>query len=253
MRAQAALKAACAAPLYNLRIHKATKFEKVNVSSSVRVQRTPHLVVRAAQAGVPGGDGAIPGKTPPLLEGPAKFVSLVVKSYNLALAKHPVMTKAATSLIGFALGDRIAQSFGGQPFDVYRYARRSNHLPTLLVSICIYTILTPPHPTIPCTSQRQMSPSFAVWPLDRWPHWSLLLPILRHPHPPRRPQGHPIRPHQNSHRPAHLGSSHDCRFFGLFNHPGGAPRGHHERGPVQTGPHLHCQLGHLASVALDQL
>ena len=36
-----------------------------------------------------------------------------VESYQRLLREHPVATKAVTSLIGFAIGDRIAQTIGG--------------------------------------------------------------------------------------------------------------------------------------------
>jgi hypothetical protein len=93
-------------------------------------------ICRAAQAGVPGDGSSLPGSqdedeknkleivlknvVPPeaakALQGPAKILSSVVKAYNTALTRHPVATKAMTSLIGFAIGDRLAQSFGGNFF-----------------------------------------------------------------------------------------------------------------------------------------
>ena len=102
--------------------------------------------VRAAQAGVPG-DGSLPsggrdedreeqGKFGAVLghSGSGRHISVtitrtllnVVNAYNAALVKHPVATKALTSLIGFAVGDRIAQSFvGGGHFDFFRCMRLS--------------------------------------------------------------------------------------------------------------------------------
>jgi protein Mpv17 len=117
----------------------------VSAASTRRpVARPNKLLCRAAQAGVPG-DGSLPGsddkdeknklelnlknavpqEAVKALEGPAKILSGVVKAYNTALTRHPVATKAMTSLIGFAIGDRLAQSFGGAPFDVYRCVRLS--------------------------------------------------------------------------------------------------------------------------------
>lgn len=54
------------------------------------------------------------------------FFKSVLDSYNKALKKHPLTTKAITSLVGFAIGDRIAQSMGGaHSFDVFRFLRMS--------------------------------------------------------------------------------------------------------------------------------
>ena len=62
----------------------------------------------------------------PLLQAAKKTVQSVLESYNTALQKHPVTTKAVTSLVGFAIGDRIAQSMGGaHSFDIFRFARMS--------------------------------------------------------------------------------------------------------------------------------
>ncbi|KAG7673373.1 hypothetical protein Ndes2526B_g03185 [Nannochloris sp. 'desiccata'] len=119
-------------------------FSTTNHVSTRRAVRSTKLICRSAQAGIPG-DGSLPGSNdedeknklefalknavPPeaakALEGPAKIFSGVVKAYNDALTRHPVATKAMTSLIGFAIGDRLAQSFGGAPFDVYRCLRLS--------------------------------------------------------------------------------------------------------------------------------
>ena len=103
------------------------------------------LAVKAVQAGFPG-DGSLPqdkdskaSEGNPLeqdrlasslaastsaassaLAGPLAALKYVVKAYNHALIKHPVATKALTSFIGFAIGDRIAQSVGGAPFDAFR-------------------------------------------------------------------------------------------------------------------------------------
>lgn len=50
----------------------------------------------------------------------------VLDSYQRALREHPVATKAVTSLVGFAIGDRIAQSIGSSTsFDVLRFVRMS--------------------------------------------------------------------------------------------------------------------------------
>ncbi len=53
-------------------------------------------------------------------KGPLSALKSIAAVYNVALKKHPVATKALTSLIGFALGDRIAQQVGGAPFDIFR-------------------------------------------------------------------------------------------------------------------------------------
>ncbi len=37
----------------------------------------------------------------------------LIESYQRVLREHPVATKAVTSLVGFAIGDRIAQTIGG--------------------------------------------------------------------------------------------------------------------------------------------
>lgn len=110
--------------------------------------RSGKLIVKAVQAGgIQGDDSSARGKGKPLdpsqqerlasnfaattsgaaaaLEGPLSAIKSLITAYNDALAKHPVATKAVTSLIGFALGDRIAQSVGGAPFDVLRMLRLS--------------------------------------------------------------------------------------------------------------------------------
>lgn len=119
--------------------HSKAPLPQIRVSKSV--------AVRAAQAGFPGDGSALPhakdansrGLKNPLtdsltttasdaakvLEGPARLLAGIVNAYNVALSRHPVATKALTSLIGFAVGDRIAQLFGGAPFDVLRCARLS--------------------------------------------------------------------------------------------------------------------------------
>ena len=126
------------------RIVKLLSTSNTNQASTPRPARAAKLICRAAQAGVPG-DGslqgskdeddkikielalknAVPQEAAKALEGPAKLVSTIIKAYNGALTRHPVATKAVTSLIGFAIGDRLAQSFGGAPFDVYRCLRLS--------------------------------------------------------------------------------------------------------------------------------
>lgn len=104
--------------------------------------------VRAAQAGVPG-EGSLPSGGRPGEEereeggklaalwghsgSPGRHLGVtitrtllnVVNAYNAALVKHPVATKALTSLIGFAVGDRIAQSIGTGHFDIWRCLRLS--------------------------------------------------------------------------------------------------------------------------------
>lgn len=44
-------------------------------------------------------------------------------AYDAALASHPVAVKAATSFVGFLIGDLIAQSIVGLPYDAYRTLR----------------------------------------------------------------------------------------------------------------------------------
>jgi hypothetical protein len=130
MRAHAALRAA---KLSQASINPLTKSSPASrVFRPLPAPRVPSRTskfacrVEAAQAGVPG-DGSLPPppQKDPLPSVPANFVAGVVKAYNDALTKHPVATKALTSLIGFAIGDRIAQTFGGGPFDVYRFLRLS--------------------------------------------------------------------------------------------------------------------------------
>jgi hypothetical protein len=60
--------------------------------------------------------------TPP----PPRWISAlhaVASSYDSALRVNPVVTKALTSFVGFALGDRLAQSIGGAAFDPWRCMR----------------------------------------------------------------------------------------------------------------------------------
>mmetsp|Transcript_14785 Transcript_14785/g.29963 ORF Transcript_14785/g.29963 Transcript_14785/m.29963 type:complete len:231 (-) Transcript_14785:170-862(-) len=61
----------------------------------------------------------------PLFRDPAKVRGGAVPgwaAYNDALDKHPLTAKACTSLVGWALGDFLAQMFiSGGPFDVKRF------------------------------------------------------------------------------------------------------------------------------------
>ena len=52
--------------------------------------------------------------------GPAAWVGQLLQGYNGALEAHPVATKALTSLVGFALGDVLAQTMTSAPFDPVR-------------------------------------------------------------------------------------------------------------------------------------
>lgn len=106
-----------------------------------RPGRLAGLHCRAAQAGFtgdaaqPDGQGGHPGQQEPSLrtsdadalnlKQPANAFSKLVAAYLHALDKHPVATKAVTSLVGFAIGDNLAQSIGGAPFDVLRTLRLS--------------------------------------------------------------------------------------------------------------------------------
>jgi len=112
------------------------------------------LSVNAIQSGVPG-DGSLPqgqgsfendpqrlasklaattAGAVSAMEGPLTAIKSVISAYNTALTKYPVATKALTSLCGFALGDRIAQSVGGAPFDIFRFDRNPNLCCTALKS-----------------------------------------------------------------------------------------------------------------------
>ena len=115
-------------------------------SLSRRAVRQGKLVCRAAQAGAPG-DGSLDrrGDGPPdngkqgldfklvlspeaikALEGPKSVLSGIVNGYQNSLTKHPVATKALTSLIGFFLGDIAAQTLNpGVAFDAFRCVRLS--------------------------------------------------------------------------------------------------------------------------------
>ena len=107
-----------------------------NAPPTRSASRPSKLLCRAAQAGVPGDP--LPG-TPNSLSTekqrieylknspPGKAAISFVHAYQNALKTHPVAVKACTSLIGFALGDRIAQSFigGDAAFDIFRCARLS--------------------------------------------------------------------------------------------------------------------------------
>lgn len=44
-------------------------------------------------------------------------------AYDAALTTHPVAVKSATSFVGFLLGDLIAQSIVGLPYDARRTLR----------------------------------------------------------------------------------------------------------------------------------
>ncbi|KAI8104481.1 hypothetical protein M9434_003036 [Picochlorum sp. BPE23] len=108
-------------------------------NSYVRYKKASRNVVRASQAGgYPEGAGAgargaegegTKGSPVPKLgfvDKSMEFVTLLLDGYNSALKKHPVTTKAFTSLVGFAIGDRIAQTMGGAgSFDTLRFLRMS--------------------------------------------------------------------------------------------------------------------------------
>lgn len=62
------------------------------------------------------GDG--PGRPPKAWPSPLDL-------YSDALDANPVLTKALTSCVGFFIGDRLAQTIGGLPFDPFRSLRLS--------------------------------------------------------------------------------------------------------------------------------
>lgn len=73
-----------------------------------------------------GGDASTAGAE----AGPAAGIIAAVKAacaaYDRAVKANPVLTKALTSLVGFAVGDRIAQGVAGAgPYDPFRCARLS--------------------------------------------------------------------------------------------------------------------------------
>lgn len=51
---------------------------------------------------------------------PLPFLQGVLQAYDHAVKKRPVLTKALTSFVGFALGDRIAQGFIPGAYDPFR-------------------------------------------------------------------------------------------------------------------------------------
>lgn len=90
----------------------------------------------SSSSGFPNEDGAKRSDTvgdltrqledSPPIQATKTFLKTVLDSYNMALKKHPLTTKAITSLVGFAIGDRIAQSMGGaHTFDMFRFLRMS--------------------------------------------------------------------------------------------------------------------------------
>ena len=63
-----------------------------------------------------GQDGGFDAYPREARKGPSQAGELlrsVLESYQRVLREHPVATKAVTSLVGFAIGDRIAQTIGG--------------------------------------------------------------------------------------------------------------------------------------------
>ena len=67
-----------------------------------------------------GGAAAAPsGKSAGRLLAAAKGAGL---AYDRAVKANPTLTKALTSLVGFAVGDAIAQSFTTATYDPFRYA-----------------------------------------------------------------------------------------------------------------------------------
>ena len=108
-----------------------------NVQKKNKITKTLTVSVKAAQAGYPaesGGEREPKKEQPydkkdsvtPLVSKPLAILQLLMKGYNSALQKHPVTTKALTSLFGFAIGDYIAQSFASSgSFDPFRFLRMS--------------------------------------------------------------------------------------------------------------------------------
>lgn len=84
---------------------------------------------RAVAASLPspdsGADAAAlpPAAAPAAPTGPPPALARAWAAYDEALAKHPVAVKAATSFVGFLLGDLIAQSIVGLPYDAHRTLR----------------------------------------------------------------------------------------------------------------------------------
>lgn len=116
-----------------------TSFQASTVHTSQRISKKVKGVScnsSSSSRGFPSEDGA---KRPdsvgdlarqleesPPIQATRTFLKSMIDSYNKALKKHPLTTKAVTSLVGFAIGDRIAQSMGGaHSFDVFRFLRMS--------------------------------------------------------------------------------------------------------------------------------
>lgn len=60
------------------------------------------------------------------VSGLATLPAMLWDEYNKKLASNPIETKALTSLVGFTIGDLLAQSFLGEkgsPIDMKRLAR----------------------------------------------------------------------------------------------------------------------------------
>ncbi|KAI7842218.1 hypothetical protein COHA_004131 [Chlorella ohadii] len=81
------------------------------------VQPSSSSSAEGGSGGVTGGKGAAAG----LLDA----LRAACMAYDRAAKTRPILTKALTSFVGFALGDRIAQSVVAGPYDPFRCARLS--------------------------------------------------------------------------------------------------------------------------------
>eukprot|EP00887_Chlorella_sp_A99_P007656 scaffold20.g7656.t1 len=73
--------------------------------------------------GAQGGEAA--GAPSPVVLSPANPLTAALRQYDDWLTRYPVITKAATSCIGFAIGDRLAQGIGAGLYDPWRGVRLS--------------------------------------------------------------------------------------------------------------------------------
>lgn len=101
--------------------------ENTPSSSSASDRRTSEALVAALQQQQPDSSSkALAASSTGAEESKSElqaFAARLWASYDAALTNHPVAVKSATSFVGFLLGDLIAQSIVGLPYDARRTLR----------------------------------------------------------------------------------------------------------------------------------
>ena len=99
------------------------------------------------------------------------LVRSALMKYDELLTTRPVLTKSLTSCIGFAIGDRLAQSIGGGFYDPWRWVPMRAALPA---------DWTPAgrRPLTHTVVRVQGCAAVSVWPADRWTRGPRLVSAL---------------------------------------------------------------------------